>query len=582
MKRIFAGIIFLFFFSLSSLYCDALFEAMGDELKRSITDLKIENQENPYYISYRVEDIEYVKIRAEFGSLVYSRRRRMRDLYVDVRIGSYGFDNSNFMCEMGSSSIIESDHTNLPIDDEYDAIRKDLWLVTDGTYKRALEKLSRKQATIQNQQIKEQIEDFSKIAAQQIIEPLMTLRVDQSKWEDRIAVLSRIFRKYPKIQQSSVTFYTQAENQYFLDSEGSKSRSPEPLVYIEIAAKTQTIDGDPLEDIIAFHCHTPDELPDLKEIIRSTEAMAETLSLKTELEEVENYSGPVLFAGQAAGEFIFQLLGKGVSDPRSPLYENEMLTRGLSKDMGFLTKRFGRKVLPEFLSAYDDPQMKEWRGNPLIGFFSVDDQGTPSERTEVVKDGKLSSFLMSRTPTKKIAKTNGHGRYKGERYIDRICGMVGNLVVESHETMSSAELRKMLIGICKDFEIPYGIIVTKLEMTRPKTLRERYMDYFSMRAGGVEKPLLSSAVTAYKVDVETGKVALVRGFDFSSVTSRVLRDIVATDDTEYVYNFVYRDDNGNAYPMAVLTPSILVEEMDLEPSGKKAKKLPVLSHPYFK
>jgi len=581
-NRIFFVVLFFTFLSIGKLYNNILFMAMDDEIRRSITRLQIEKQKKPYYISYRIEEREYIKIKASFGGLLYSNRNRIRDLYVDLRIGDYSFDNSNFVARISHSRIIGSDYTSLPLDDNYDALRNDLWLITDGTYKKALEELSRKKATIQNQQVKDQTSDFSKVTSNTAMEPAVKLAIDEAVWENTIVTLSRIFQKYPDIQESSITFYSRAGNQYFLDTEGSKSQQGALLTYIEVTAKAQSKDGNPIEDILGFYCHAPDELPDIATISRKVEAMAETLTLQIVLEETEDYSGPVLFVGQAAAEFMFQILGKGVSDPRKPLFENETVSGSAGRDMGVLANRIGRRVISSFLHAYDDPTLKKWNGKPLVGYFAVDDQGVPAKKAEIIKDGKLCGVLMSRTPTKKIDISNGHGRFKDERFGSRVCGMVGNLIIEADETKSHSEMKEMLIDICRNYEIPYGIIVTRLEITRPRTLRERYMGYFTSMTSGSEKPILSSPVVAYKIDVETKTVELIRGLTFSSVTPRVLRDIVASGNEDFVYNFVFWDEEGNAYPMSVITPSILVEEMDIETSGKKARKLPILNHPYFK
>lgn len=579
--RMFFIALFFTFLSVSELYNNVLFKAMEDELNRSISKLKIEKQDKPYYISYRVRDMEFVEIKAEFGSLLNSNQWRDRDIYVDLRVGNYEFDNSNFVCRTGYSRIIGSDYTKLPLEDNYDAIRKDIWLVTDGTYKRALEKLSRKKATIQNQQVKERTQDFSKGSPCNKIEPEVKLDIDKTEWEKKVVQISKIFQKYPEIYESNITFQTSSCNQYFLDTEKNKSQRADLLTYIEISAKTQSEDGDPMEDFIGFYSRSPDEMPDISTISKAVETMAETLSLQVELEKEEDYSGPVLFTGQAAAVLFFQILGKGVSDPRSPLYENEMLTRGLSKDMGMLTKRIGRRVMRDFLSVYDDPGLTEWNNIPLVGHFSVDDQGVCAKNVEIVKEGRLTGVLMSRSPIKKITSSNGHGRYRNERNGARVCGMVGNLIIRSNDTKNQDELKSILINLCKDYNIPYGIIVTRLSPTKSLTQRERYMRYYSM-SSGAEKTLLSSPTVAYKVDVKNGKVELIRGLVFSSITPRVLRDIVATGNEGFVHNFLYRDEEGNKHPMSVVAPSVLVEEMELETKATKSKKPPILSHPYFK
>jgi TldD protein len=559
-----------------------IFQAMHDELQRSIQELKIENQVKPYYIAYRIIDKENVEISGSYGSLMYSDNNRTRTLFVDVRVGDHTLDNSNFVCQTRSSRIIGSENTSLPIDDNYDALRYDIWLTTDGTYKTALEVLARKQATLQNQQVKEDIADFAAAPLSDIIEPIAHLALDPTHWELTVMKLSEVFKRFPRIQESAVTFQSSASNVYFLDSEKHRTRRADLSCYIEVTAQSQTTEGYPIERTIGFYGQKPEDFPEVSVLEQRVAAMAETLSLETELKREDDYSGPVLFTGQAAAELIFQILGKGVSDVKTPLFENEMLARAMgNKNMGMLVSRYGRRVMPDFLSAIDDPTLTQYRGIGLTGHFVVDDQGINAEPVELVTEGKLTGLLMSRAPTKKLKESNGHGRYRTEQYGSHYIGLVSNLIIKSTEQKTPDELKAMLIELCKEYDIPYGIVITRLEPTRELTLRDRYLLYYASMTGGVEQTLLSSPAVAYKISVDGERCELIRGLDFSAVTTRVLRDICATGDADFVYNSLFRDDQGNQYPISIVTPSILVEEMELIADDTKPRKLPIVKHPFY-
>ncbi len=582
-KKMMAACIFIllavpFLMTADDLDNSVLMRAMTDELNRSMTSLQISNQIRPYYISYRVIDRQGCNIEAAFGGLIYSGNERNRDVYADLRVGDYNFDNSNFICQVSGSELIESDHATLPLDDDYDAIRHGLWLVTDGTYKKALEKFSRKKAYIQNQQVKDEVADFAKVPVCRDAEPLAQLRLERAFWESRIGELSSLFRNYPLIQESKVTFNTSVQTQYFLDTEGNRSRRVEMRTSINVTAKAQSADGDPLQDFISFCAPAPGQLQ-LTEITSSINAMAETLSLQASLKKEENYSGPVLFTGQAAAELFFQVLGKGVADPRAPLFENEMMGENMKSGLGGLCGRIGRKVLPNFMSAYDDPALKTWNGVMLLGSFLIDDQGVLGQRVDIVKEGKLAGFFMSRSPTKKIAGSNGHGRYRNESFGFRYMALPSVMVVDAEDSAAIADPVKTLIQMCKNYGNSYGIIISRLGATQAGDPMERYMRYYA--GAGKEKPILSAPLIAYKVDVETGALTMIRGLEFSSATSRILRDIVAAGRTSHAYNFFFQDDNGNSYPMSVIAPPVVVEEIDLVTKETKTSKPPVLKHPYF-
>ena len=62
------------------------------------------------------------------------------DYMVEVRVGSYDFDSSRFAMQgFGQGGAPFTGQTVLaPLDDDYDALRRAIWLTTDETYKRAV------------------------------------------------------------------------------------------------------------------------------------------------------------------------------------------------------------------------------------------------------------------------------------------------------------------------------------------------------------------------------------------------------------------------------------------------------------
>jgi len=72
-----------------------------------------------------------------------------------------------------------------------------------------------------------------------------------------------------------------------------------------------------------------------------------------------------------------------------------------------------------------------------------DDQGSKGERVNVVQNGILKNFLMSRTPINGFPKSNGHGRaMTGMQPVAR----QSNLIIETTDPQSREELRAELIN----------------------------------------------------------------------------------------------------------------------------------------
>src|SRR5690348_3644493 len=63
---------------------DVLLEALLTELDRSKDRLKMDQVKSPYYIEYRVEDVENYDAEAAFGALLNSQRQHVRVLRVVV------------------------------------------------------------------------------------------------------------------------------------------------------------------------------------------------------------------------------------------------------------------------------------------------------------------------------------------------------------------------------------------------------------------------------------------------------------------------------------------------------------------
>src|ERR1700674_308393 len=129
---------------------DKTLAAMQDELDRARTRLELtipgtNEPARPYFIQYRVLDLEVRTIVAEFGALVSSTHGRNRIMSVDVRVGNDNLDSSNFITDEGFSGFLGSTGT-VGIDRDYDSLRQDLWLATDQAFKAAVENFSKKQA----------------------------------------------------------------------------------------------------------------------------------------------------------------------------------------------------------------------------------------------------------------------------------------------------------------------------------------------------------------------------------------------------------------------------------------------------
>jgi predicted Zn-dependent protease len=546
---------------------DVVFKAMQDELDRTMNQLQMEDLERPYYVSYTVNDFHLMQVKASFGALTKSERLKRRYLKLDLRVGDYAFDNTNFLADYWS---ISPSYAAITLEDDYDAIRHKIWLSTDKAYKKALETLSRKRAYVQNKTITDLPEDFSKEEPYTYTEPKVSFDVDSAYWVETVKDLSGVFTEYPFLNNWRIQFEKIAANQHFVNSEGSKNRQGESLITLEILISTQAEDGQEVFDFKTYYFKDEKDLPQKDKLKSEIKELAQRTLDITKSEKLTEYVGPVIFTQQAAAELFRQLFSANISEPRTILLGDERFSFMIRKPK--LAGKVNRRIMPEILSIKDDPTISKWQNSPVIGGYNVDDDGVKAQPVSLVEKGKLVNLLMSRTPTKKIKNSNGHARGTVQSTPK---GRPTNLIVTSEQTMSYDELKEQLIQYCKDSDLEYGIIVKRL---KDKNLEmERTFDYSYFMSGQRKEKELTPPLEVYKVWVDDGREEPIRGAEFEAVTVKALKDITETGDDYYVHNFLLGHDNE--LPATIVAPSILIEEMELKETEADAIKPPYLKSP---
>jgi len=555
---------------------DVLLRALKDELYRSVEKLKVENLEKPYYIAYALVDGQFLEIEAAFGALVKTQRfPRGRWLKTEVRVGSHALDNSEFL---GSRSFFFGGGFPRPLvlEDDYDALRHDLWLATDEVYKGALEQYAQKRAALQNRVEPEPIPDFSEERPNESVSPRRRVQYDPAKWQGIVRRLSGLFRGFPGIQDSSVKLRVILGDKYFLSSEGGLIRQPSGVVLLSARASTQAADGMRLRHFVPFYGKSLEDLPSEAEMSAAIRRMAEELTALATAPTLENYSGPALLTGQAAAELFAQLLAPQLSGHRPPVFERQEMAARIPRSE--LADRLNRPVLPRFLSVVDDPTQTELGGQPLIGAYAFDDQGIAARPVTLIQEGVLKTLLMSRRPHKEIPQSNGHGRALAQ---GSAAAVIGNLFVRAADGKTFAELKEELIRLCREQGLKYGLLIKMLEQP---ALTEGGLPFFPFRMGG--RPpgeSLSAPILAYTVSVDGGREELVRGLTAGEIPIRTLKDILAAGSESYVNNRTAGGEEFGTTGIAatVIAPSLLFEELEFKRASGSQQKPVLLPHPSF-
>jgi predicted Zn-dependent protease len=506
---------------------DALLEALLTELDRSRTQLKMDQVAPPYYIEYRVNDVDDYAAEAAFGALRENQRMRYRMLRVVVRIGDYKQD-SYYGQGMGETDI-------LPLDDDPIALRHQIWLATDEAYKAAGQALTEKQAALkQFSADANPVDDFAKAPVVTELSPTVKLEVDEAAWRKTIEDATNLYRQYPDVQTVSASVRFTAANEYLVNSEGSVTRSGKKTYSVQLNSNAQATDGMRLSRNPFWMVAKPDELPSHDKLIAEARKMLNTVMALRQAPIVEeDYRGPVLFAPDAADDVIASLVGVNVLGRKPQLGRPNRTT-------GAFATSYKTRVLPNFLTVVDDPTLKDFQGKSLVGSYDVDDDGVKAQPVTVVQGGTLVSYLVGRQPIRDFPLSNGHGRAGAGSFP---APSLGVLLLKSSEAQPAAALKQRVVQIITDGGLPYGYRVETMGPgNTPRLLYRIYPD---------------------------GREKLVRGAVFNELDVRALRsDLVAVGDDPLVSN------RAGGIATTVIAPSLLFDELEVKRADTSKDKLP--------
>jgi len=548
---------------------DVVFRALSDELKRTMT-LRLADLDKPYFVQYSVDDTATYRITASYGSIVNSDQNRSRIFQSQVRVGAYDLDNSNFVGRGGGQRGL-SGSAELPVDDDYAGLRHAIWLATDAQYKDAVETLTQKRAYMKDRNVQERAADFAQAGAVTVIQPRLNLSIDSKAWEDYARRISARFASYRHIQSADLSLVAGVENRYLVNSEGSRLRYTDTGALLRISAGSQAPDGQRVADSLAYYASSLEGLPALEKVLADVEELAQRLASMLKAPVLEDYTGPVLFDGVATAQLFRQLLAAGLAGQPEPVGSQ----RRALQSGDDLETRLGKRILPTTFHIYDDPRNRKFQDTFLAGHYQFDDEGVPAERVELVVEGKLDGMIMSRTPTKQFAKSNGHGRRVGG---ETPRSAIGCLYIEAAKGLSPDELKKELIDAAEAEGLKFGLRITALSGRVGGTAGFGGPGGRFGRGGGRGGAgrLVGDPISIYKVYVADGREEPVRGCEFSAIDLRSLRRIIAAGSAQSVHNSA----GGTAPASSVIAPAVLIEELELSRIRQEAEKKPILEAPH--
>ena len=508
---------------------DGLLEALLAELDRSKAQLKMDQVQPPYFIEYRVNDVDDFSAEAAFGALRESQRGHYRVLRVVVRIGDYKQDSFYARGE-GESTV-------LPLDNDPIALRRQIWIATDNAYKDAGQALAEKQAELKRFSTDTNpVDDFAKTPPLIAVEPTISLKLDEASWKKTLEDVTNLYRQYPDVQSVTASARFSAVNEYLVNTEGTVTRCGKTTYSVQLNGAAQADDGMRLGRSPAYVVARLEELPSHDALMTNAKKMLDTIVALREAPVVEEeYRGPVLFSADAADDIVASLIGQNVVGHKPALGRPNRTT-------GAFATSYKARVLPNFLSVVDDPTLKDFQGKSLIGSYIFDSEGVKAEPVSTIENGTLTNYLLGRQPLRDFPASNGHGRAGTGMAASPNLGV---LLLKSTEAQSPEDLKKKVVEMAKEQGKPYGY--------RVETLGQ---------PGNTPRLL-------YRVYASDGHEELVRGAVFNELDTRALRTaVIAAGNDPLVSN------RPGGVPTTVISPSLLFDELEVKRADTSKDKLP--------
>ena len=508
---------------------DGLLEALLIELDRSKAQLKMDQVQPPYFIEYRVNEVDDFSAEAAFGALRESQHGHYRVLRAVVRIGDYKQDSFYARGE-GESTI-------LPLDNDPIALRHQIWLATDDAYKAAGQALAEKQAELKRFSADTSpVDDFAKSAPLIAVEPTVSLKLDEASWKKTLEDVTNLYRQYPNVQSVTASARFTAVNEYLVNTEGTVTRCGKTTYSVQLSSSAQADDGMRLGRSPAFVVARMEELPSRDALMTDSKNMLDTIvALRHAPIVEEEYRGPVLFSADAADDIVASLIGQNVVGRKPALGRPNRTT-------GAFATSYKARVLPNFLSVVDDPTLKDFQGKSLVGSYMFDSEGVRAQPVSTIENGTLTNYLIGRQPLRDFPASNGHGRAAAGMAAGPNLGV---LLLKSTEAQSPGDLKKKVIDMVKEQGKPYGY--------RVETLGQ---------PGNTPRLL-------YRVYASDGHEELVRGAVFNELDTRALRTaVIGAGNDPLVSN------RPGGVPTTVISPSLLFDELEVKRADTSKDKLP--------
>ena len=530
---------------------DPVLQALVLELDRAMEFLS-EQEQAPYFLALEAQEGVSLSITGEEGGLQGYRPKLGRIIQPDIRLGKAQLDSTHPLRD--GSGFSGGTGGVLPVGNDVDVLRRAIWQEIDAAYREARERYQR---VLTDQQVKVDEELSWDLAP---VEPTVDLQpstaateLDLERVEDLVRAASAVFADSNVLLDPSVRFSLDQRTQWFVSSEGHRLRHNLRLFRMAVVTNAIDEDGTTLELYRSIDFGDPEKLPSKEEVVAQAEELRRVLHELLEAPEEEPYQGPAILSGRAAAVFFHEIFGHRVEGHRLKQVD----------DAQTFKNRVGQRILPPFLSVYDDPTRREIDGQFLRGSYAYDNQGVKAEAVTLVESGVLKGFLESRSTVTAEGRSNAHGRRQpGAAPVSR----QGNLMIESAKTVDESELRSKLIAAAKKRGLDYALWIDDIS------------GGFTFTDRDIPNAFQIDVIEAFRIYVDGRPDERVRGIDLIGTPLQTFAQIELAADTYQVFNGTCGAESGWV-PVSARAPALLVAQIETQRKGKGQERPPLLPPP---
>ena len=510
----------------------------------------------PYFCSFLLRDIEWFNTWSSSGSVYRRRADHTRNVYCDIRVGSYRYDQTTDGGLSDNDEERESvHHVTLPIDDRvYDGLRLALWRLTEAKFREALADYNHKESNrLSTFDPSGALRSFVTNKRVRSIRYESAENVDQERWVTFCRNASMWLSELPHVSSSWVEFDASQESRLLVNTEGSVVVQHQRVFSIAATLRKLSKDGSTLEQELVVNAATQAELPTMRDFKKLVLKKHQQLLKLIRAKKIHSFSGPVLLYPGPSGLLFHEAIGHRLEGSRL-----------LSSGEGQTFKgQVGKRILNVDLTIRDNPLLRAYRGMRCIGSYRYDDEGTPARNTVLVQDGILKDFLNTRAAiTRRGHIPNGHARSKKfQRPISRM----GVTIVEGKKTKTLNELKKLLIAEIKKQNKPFGMIVYETSGGETDTTS------YDFQAFSGE---ISYATLVYP----NGKEVCVRGVNFVGTPLQALNNIIAVGKEQEIDNGYCGAESG-FIPITTIAPGVLLSTLELQAKEEELVTQYILPRP---